>query len=51
MVIKSVTKKTPFAVLSTPLFTVIVNTTAFIKSEKLTAAVSKDLFCHSTCRK
>lgn len=51
MVINSVTKKTPLAVFSIPLFTVMVNTTAFIKSEKLTAAVSKDLLCHITCRK
>lgn len=51
MVMISVTRKTPRAILSFPVFTAHVKTAAFTNSEKLMAAVSNVLFSISACKK
>ena len=51
MVIRSVIRKIPLAVLFLLVLTAHVKTAAFINSEKLIAAVSKVLFCASASKK
>lgn len=51
IVISSVIRNTPRAVLSLYVFTAHVKTIALANSAKLMAAVSSDLFSTTTCRK